>query len=125
MLDEEVSEKEKEEDDEKKEKEEEVPKSAGAIENLAALLKDSTDGSGEGTEYFNFPTDSDLNTRLRRLVTSYQRSYKREELKNQARAKVRVASYFDAGCFTKGFPQELRIVRFLIFVARIQDRSKY
>lgn len=31
----------------------------------------------------------DLNTRLRRVITSYQRNYKKEELKQQQKAKVR------------------------------------
>lgn len=30
----------------------------------------------------------DLNTRLRRVITSYQRNYKKEELKQQQKAKV-------------------------------------
>lgn len=35
-----------------------------------------------------WPSMQDLNTRLRRLITSYQRNYKREELKMQQRARV-------------------------------------
>lgn len=35
-----------------------------------------------------WPSMQDLNTRLRRLITAYQRNYKREELKMQQRAKV-------------------------------------
>lgn len=35
-----------------------------------------------------WPSMQDLNTRLRRLITAYQRNYKREELKLQQRAKV-------------------------------------
>lgn len=34
----------------------------------------------------------DLNTRLRRVITSYQRNYKKEELKQQQKAKVGFAS---------------------------------
>ncbi|XP_037085686.1 LOW QUALITY PROTEIN: chromodomain-helicase-DNA-binding protein 7-like [Pollicipes pollicipes] len=34
-----------------------------------------------------FPSNTDLNTRLRRLVTAYQRNYKREEQKLQAQAR--------------------------------------
>jgi chromodomain-helicase-DNA-binding protein 7 len=30
----------------------------------------------------------DMNTRLRRVITSYQRNYKKEELKQQQKAKV-------------------------------------
>lgn len=35
-----------------------------------------------------WPTMQDLNTRLRRVITSYQRNYKKEELKQQQKAKV-------------------------------------
>ncbi|CAG5021763.1 unnamed protein product [Parnassius apollo] len=35
-----------------------------------------------------WPSMQDLNTRLRRLITAYQRNYKREELKMQQRAKM-------------------------------------
>ncbi|XP_045520347.1 chromodomain-helicase-DNA-binding protein 7-like [Pieris brassicae] len=35
-----------------------------------------------------WPSMQDLNTRLRRLITAYQRNYKREELKLQQRAKM-------------------------------------
>lgn len=35
-----------------------------------------------------WPSMQDLNTRLRRLITAYQRNYKREELKMQQKAKV-------------------------------------
>lgn len=38
-----------------------------------------------------WPSMQDLNTRLRRLITAYQRNYKREELKMQQRAKVRLS----------------------------------
>jgi chromodomain-helicase-DNA-binding protein 7 len=37
-----------------------------------------------------WPTMQDLNTRLRRVITSYQRNYKKEELKQQQKAKVRI-----------------------------------
>lgn len=36
-----------------------------------------------------WPSMQDLNTRLRRVITSYQRNYKKEELKQQQKAKVR------------------------------------
>lgn len=39
-----------------------------------------------------WPSMQDLNTRLRRVITSYQRNYKKEELKQQQKAKVRITS---------------------------------
>lgn len=39
-------------------------------------------------ERFIWPTTQDLNTRLRRVITAYQRNYKKEELKQQQKAKV-------------------------------------
>lgn len=36
-----------------------------------------------------WPSMQDLNTRLRRVITAYQRNYKKEELKLQQKAKVR------------------------------------
>lgn len=41
-----------------------------------------------------WPSMQDLNTRLRRVITSYQRNYKKEELKQQQKAKVRITSAF-------------------------------
>lgn len=35
-----------------------------------------------------WPSMQDLNTRLRRVITAYQRNYKKEELKQQQKAKV-------------------------------------
>lgn len=35
-----------------------------------------------------FPTPSDINTRLRRVITGYQRNHKRQLLKNQQKEKV-------------------------------------
>lgn len=37
----------------------------------------------------HWPSMQDLNTRLRRVITSYQRNYKKEELKQQQKAKVK------------------------------------
>ena len=34
-----------------------------------------------------FPSGSDLNTRLRRLVTAYQRNFKKEMMRNEQHAK--------------------------------------
>jgi hypothetical protein len=38
-----------------------------------------------------WPSMQDLNTRLRRVITAYQRNYKKEELKQQQKAKVSVS----------------------------------
>lgn len=38
-----------------------------------------------------WPSMQDMNTRLRRVITSYQRNYKKEELKQQQKAKVGLA----------------------------------
>ena len=35
-----------------------------------------------------WPSASDLNTRLRRVITGYQRNYKKEQIKIQQKAKV-------------------------------------
>ena len=43
--------------------------------------------SEEG-EKLPFPTVSDLNTRLRRIITNYQRDYKRQQQKKEQQAKV-------------------------------------
>lgn len=40
-----------------------------------------------------WPSMQDLNTRLRRVITAYQRNYKKEELKQQQKAKVRELKY--------------------------------
>ncbi|CAD6998899.1 unnamed protein product [Ceratitis capitata] len=39
-----------------------------------------------------WPSMQDLNTRLRRVITAYQRNYKKEELKQQQKAKVKAES---------------------------------
>ena len=35
-----------------------------------------------------FPLPSDLNTRLRRVITGYQRNHKKEQIKQEQKAKV-------------------------------------
>jgi hypothetical protein len=35
-----------------------------------------------------FPTVSEMNTRLRRIITSYQRDFKKQQLKKEQQAKV-------------------------------------
>lgn len=70
-----------------------VSSGAGATSPAASPRPDddSTQSSSGGHLW---PSMQDLNTRLRRLITAYQRNYKREELKMQQRAKVRnVKSY--------------------------------
>lgn len=42
----------------------------------------------------HWPSMQDLNTRLRRVITSYQRNYKKEELKQQQKAKVNKTNQF-------------------------------
>ncbi|XP_028176738.1 chromodomain-helicase-DNA-binding protein 7 [Ostrinia furnacalis] len=64
-----------------------VSSGAGATSPAASPRPDddSTQGSSGGHLW---PSMQDLNTRLRRLITAYQRNYKREELKMQQRAKM-------------------------------------
>lgn len=63
-----------------------VSSGAGATSPAASPRpdEDGTQSGGGGV----WPSMQDLNTRLRRLITAYQRNYKREELKLQQRAKV-------------------------------------
>ncbi|XP_022820443.1 chromodomain-helicase-DNA-binding protein 7 isoform X2 [Spodoptera litura] len=64
-----------------------VSSGAGATSPAASPRPDddSTQSSSGGHLW---PSMQDLNTRLRRLITAYQRNYKREELKMQQRAKM-------------------------------------
>lgn len=62
----------------------EVSSGAGATSPAASPRAD--DERAPATHLW--PSMQDLNTRLRRLITAYQRNYKREELKLQQRAKV-------------------------------------
>lgn len=48
----------------------------------------TTEGGDDDGEKLPWPTMSDLNTRLRRIITSFQRSHKRQMLKDAQRAKV-------------------------------------
>lgn len=45
-------------------------------------------------DHLIWPSMQDLNTRLRRVITSYQRNYKKEELKQQQKAKVSFIKQF-------------------------------
>lgn len=67
--------------------------SAGASASASASANASASGSviGVTPDELIWPTMQDLNTRLRRVITSYQRNYKKEELKQQQKAKVSAA----------------------------------
>jgi len=41
-----------------------------------------------------FPTVSEMNTRLRRIITTYQRDFKKQQMKQQQQAKVGVKLNF-------------------------------
>lgn len=51
------------------------------------------EGDEKGVEEFDekgqWPSINDLNTRLRRVITTYQRNYRKEEMKLAQKAKVR------------------------------------
>lgn len=47
-----------------------------------------TDGQEEEDGKLPFPTASEMNTRLRRIITSYQRDFKKQQLKKEQQAKV-------------------------------------
>ncbi|CAG0916765.1 unnamed protein product [Notodromas monacha] len=86
--DEEVEPEPRDEDDDEKSKEAETQNSeveVGASETKTKQVKEES--SGSAGLVIKWPTSADLNTRLRRLVTCYQRNYKREEQKIAARAK--------------------------------------
>lgn len=62
-----------------------------AVVNLLGLDdEESTTHPSEIDPNLIWPSMQDLNTRLRRVITSYQRNYKKEELKQQQKAKVRI-----------------------------------
>ncbi|CAB3231113.1 unnamed protein product [Arctia plantaginis] len=63
-----------------------VSSGAGATSPAASPRPDDDSAQGGGPHLW--PSMQDLNTRLRRLITAYQRNYKREELKMQQRAKM-------------------------------------
>jgi len=50
-------------------------------------------GEARGTSSLRWPTPSDLNTRLRRIIAGYQRVVKKQELKKAAAEKV--SAYFE------------------------------
>ena len=57
-------------------------------ETPAATPDPSPVASGTDSEKLPWPSAADLNARVRRIVTSYQRKFKKEELKNAQKAKV-------------------------------------
>jgi hypothetical protein len=57
--------------------------------------------AGDGK--FAFPSGSDLNVRLRRIITGYQRSHKKRMQKEEQFAKVRLFLY----CFCYQLPCKL------------------
>lgn len=81
-----------------------VSSGAGATSPAASPRPDRDDDSTQGsagaaplsaTGSHLWPSMQDLNTRLRRLITAYQRNYKREELKMQQKAKVGINLFYD------------------------------
>lgn len=62
----------------------EVESNAGAPPSVAGSTTGVT-----ADDSLIWPSMQDLNTRLRRVITSYQRNYKKEELKQQQKAKVK------------------------------------
>lgn len=65
------------------------PGPSACSENQQMDADDMKDDAGE--DKTPWPTITDLNTRLRRVITSYQRNYRKEEQKLQAsKAKVKI-----------------------------------
>lgn len=56
-----------------------------------AQTSEGTDG--EEGEKLPFPSVSDLNTRLRRIITNYQRDYKKQQQKKEQQAKVLLKTF--------------------------------
>ena len=65
------------------EEDDEASTPAGASSGRAA----SAEPDGE-TDRLPFPSVSDLNTRLRKIITGYQRFHKKEQLRRAQEAKV-------------------------------------
>lgn len=66
----------------------EVESNAGAPSVAGSVTGPTVDDS------LMWPSMQDLNTRLRRVITAYQRNYKKEELKQQQKAKVNLSKHF-------------------------------
>lgn len=67
------------------------PGPSGSSEN--PMLGEGDDkGLEDYDEKGQWPSINDLNTRLRRVITTYQRNYRKEEMKLAQKAKVRFIS---------------------------------
>lgn len=62
------------------------PGPSATSENPA--LGDGDEKADDFEDKIQWPSANDLNTRLRRVITTYQRNYRKEELKMAAKAKV-------------------------------------
>lgn len=58
------------------------------------LLGEGDEKNDEFDEKQPWPAINDLNTRLRRVITTYQRNYRKEEMKLAQKSKVRSFQYF-------------------------------
>jgi hypothetical protein len=66
-----------------------IPESSKKATPITAMPTEKPEG-GDGTEEdkLPFPSFSDLNTRLRRIITGFQRNHKRMLIKNAQKVKV-------------------------------------
>lgn len=72
------------------------PGPSGSSETQPADVEERILEDGDDNK-LQWPTVTDLNTRLRRVITSYQRSYRKEEQKlAAAKAKVRFLFCFNS-----------------------------
>ena len=67
-----------------------IPESSKKATPVSLVPTERTEGGEESEEgdKLPFPSSSDLNTRLRRIITSFQRNHKRMLIKNAQRVKV-------------------------------------
>ena len=63
----------------------------------------ATGGEPRGNPSLRWPTPSDLNTRLRRIIAGYQRVVKKAELKKAAAEKVNLLSFTKTAMFPMKF----------------------
>uniref|UniRef100_A0A336LW14 CSON006412 protein n=1 Tax=Culicoides sonorensis TaxID=179676 RepID=A0A336LW14_CULSO len=70
----------------KENNEQECPSSSGVEEE--ASVENNAQNTVLQDDSALWPSMQDLNTRLRRVITAYQRNYKKEELKQQQKAKL-------------------------------------
>lgn len=69
------------------------PASSG-LEDDDVIITGTVPAGGAATDDLTWPSMQDLNTRLRRVITSYQRNYKKEELRaaqQQKQAKIQAS----------------------------------